>query len=354
MDRRIFKKLGLFLTLLVVCCASTNAEAQSKKTVTGKVTDTLGKPIPGVVVADVERPKVGTQTDNNGSFVLEVEIGATLRFSFVGFVEKRQQVTTSTTTINLTLNENNLQADEVVITAYGRKEAREALVGSVTTVKPGNLKIPASNLTNALAGQVAGVIAYTPSGQPGQDNANFFIRGVTTFGYRKEPLILIDNVELTSTDLARLNVDDIESFSVLKDASATALYGARGGNGVILVKTKEGKAGKPTINLRLENASSESVRTLELADPITYMRLFNEATSTRYPLNPLPYSQNKIINTEATLRGAAGSNESVYPATDWMDMLFKKRTTTQRANLSVSGGGGVARYYVAGAFSNDN
>ncbi|WP_316818870.1 TonB-dependent receptor [Pedobacter nyackensis] len=333
---------------------TSSLQEQSKKIFSGKVTDTLGKPIPGVIVVDVNNSKVGTQTDNNGNFVIELVPPTVLKFSFVGFLEKRVAVTSATTTINLILSESSVQADEVVITAYGRKEAKEALVGSVTTVKPGNLKIPASNLTNALAGQVAGVIAYTPSGQPGQDNANFFIRGVTTFGYRQEPLILIDNVELTTTDLARLNVDDIESFSVLKDASATALYGARGGNGVILVKTKEGRSGKASINVRLENSTSSSVKSLELADPITYMKMLNEATSTRFPLNPLPYSQNKIFNTDATLKGTSGSNEFVYPATDWMAMLFKKRTNTQRGNVSVSGGGGVAKYYVAGSMTNDN
>jgi outer membrane cobalamin receptor len=103
---------------------------------------------------------------------------------------------------------------DVVITAYGRKQRKEAVVGSVTTITPSDLKIPASNLTNALAGQVAGVIAYQPSGQPGLDNSSFFIRGVTTFGYKKDPLILIDNVELSTSDLARLQVDDIASFSI--------------------------------------------------------------------------------------------------------------------------------------------
>lgn len=341
----------LFVLLLANCYAFGQSQ---RKTITGKVTDTLGRSMPGVIVADINRSTVGTQTDNNGRFVLDVEPGATLRFSYVGFVEKRVTITTSTTVVNIVLAESNIQADEVVITAYGRKEAREALVGAVTTVKPGNLKIPASNLTNALAGQVAGIIAYQPSGQPGQDNASFFIRGVTTFGYKQDPLILIDNVELTSSDLARLQVDDIESFSILKDASATALYGARGGNGVILVKTKEGKAGKAQINFRVENSVSQSVRSLEFADPITYMNLFNEATVTRDPLADRPFSANKILNTQATLDRAPGSNPYVYPAVDWMDMLFKDRTTTQRANLSVQGGGGVARYYIAGSYTNDN
>ena len=344
----------LMLFLLIVGHSTAFSQTQLKKTITGKVTDTLGISIPGVVVADVNNPKIGTQTDNNGKFVLDIEPGATIRFSFVGYLEKRVNVTELSTVINVKLSESNIQAQEVVITAYGRKEAREALVGAVTTVKPGALKIPASNLTNALAGQVAGIIAYQPSGQPGQDNASFFIRGVTTFGYKQDPLILIDNVELTSSDLARLQVDDIESFSILKDASATALYGARGGNGVILVKTKEGKMGKAQINVRVENSISQSVKSLEFADPITYMRLFNEATVTRDPLADRPFSENKILNTQATLAKEAGSNPYVYPAVDWMDMLFKDRTNTQRANLSVQGGGGVARYYVAGSYNNDN
>ncbi|MBB6126038.1 TonB-dependent receptor [Mucilaginibacter lappiensis] len=333
---------------------STNTSILADITVTGSVKDSKGVPLTGVSISVVGNFKQGTVTDINGKFILDVKEGATIKITFVGFKSQTFIVTPQTKLFNVTLEEDVQQADEVVVTAYGKKERREAIVGSVTTVKPGNLKIPASNLTNALAGQVAGVIAYQPSGQPGVDNSTFFIRGVTTFGYRQSPLILIDNVELTASDLARLNVDDIESFSILKDASATALYGARGGNGVILVKTKEGKTGKSQINFRVENASSQSVKTLQLADPITYMKLFNEAVRTRYPLDPLPYDQNKILNTEATINHAPGSNQYVYPAVNWLDMLFKNRTSTQRGNLSVQGGGGVARYYVAGSYDNDN
>lgn len=323
-------------------------------TVTGTVKDSKGITLPGVSISVADDPKRGTTTDNNGRFVLDVKNGAVLKVSFVGFVTQTFTINPDNKTLNIVLIEDVKQADEVIVTAYGKKQTREAIVGSVTTVKPGNLKVPASNLTNALAGQVAGIIAYQPSGQPGADNSNFFIRGVTTFGYRQSPLILIDNVELTASDLARLNVDDIESFSILKDASATALYGARGGNGVILVKTKEGKAGKPQINARVERSSSQSVKNIKLADPITYMKLFNEATQTRYPLDPLPYTENKILSTQATLDHAPGSNPYVYPAVDWLDMLFKKRTSTQRGDVSLQGGGGVARYYVAGSFSNDD
>lgn len=330
------------------------AKAQAKITIIGTVVDSTGVAVVGANVSPVDKKGNSTATDINGKFVLDVEPGVALKISYVGFVSKVVTITASQKILKVTLIQTKSQFEDVVVTAYNRKQTREAVVGSVTTVKPGDLKIPASNLTNALAGQVAGIIAYQPSGQPGADNANFFIRGVTTFGYKQSPLILIDNVELTSSDLARLNVDDIESFSILKDASATALYGARGGNGVILVKTKEGKAGKAQINVRVENSSSQSVKNLQLADPITYMNLYNEATRTRYPLDPLPYTQNQIINTENTINHAPGYNEYVYPAVDWLKMLFKDRTSTQRGNLSVQGGGGVARYYVAGSYDNDN
>jgi TonB-linked SusC/RagA family outer membrane protein len=343
------------LVFVFVGLGSVNqAAAQTKVTVIGTVVDSLGAPIIGANISPINKKGAVTATDVNGKFLLDAEAGTILKISYVGYVPKQITVSATQKTYKIVLVETKNQADEVVVTAYGRKQSREAIVGSVTTVKPALLKIPASNLTNALAGQVAGVIAYTPSGQPGQDNAQFFIRGVTTFGYRQSPLILIDNVELTSDDLARLNVDDIESFSILKDASATALYGARGGNGVILVKTKEGKSGKVQITVRVENSRSQSTQTLKLADPITYMNLYNEATVTRNPLASRPFSANTIANTEAALRGDPGSNSYVYPAVDWLGLLFKNHTNTQRGNMSLQGGGGVARYYVAGSYQNDN
>lgn len=340
----------LFVFTLLFC----DAYSQSRVTVTGKVTDTLGVKIQGVTILAENVKNISTSTDENGRFVLEVPVGTSLRISFIGFTEQHIIVTADKKVFNIILKENKLIAEEVVITAFGKKERKEALVGSVTSIKPGELKIPASNLTNALAGQAAGIIAYQRSGQPGQDNASFFIRGVTTFGYKRDPLILIDNVELSTNDLARLNVDDIASFSILKDASATALYGARGANGVILVSTKEGKEGAPKINFRSEYSSSQSTQTLDLVDPIQYMNLYNEATLTRDPKLPLPFPESKIRNTQNTLNGTPGSNPYVYPAVDWLNLLFKKHATTERNNLSVSGGGNIARYYIAGAYNVDN
>lgn len=345
---------GLMILLFMIIGNEVFSQTPAKITVTGAVTDTLKIKIPGVNIVVEGNAKIGTQTDNNGKFILDVYEGAVLRVSYVGFKDQRITVSSANKVLNIILQENNLMADEVVITAMGQKQRKEAVVGSVTTIKPGDLKIPASNLTTALAGLAAGIIAYQRSGQPGQDNASFFIRGVTTFGYKQDPLILIDNVELTANDLARLQPDDIASFTILKDASSTALYGARGANGVILVSTKEGKEGKANINFRTEYSLSQSTQTLNLVDPIEYMNLYNEASLTRDPTLPLPFTPVKIQNTRATLAGAAGSNKYVYPAVDWIGMLFKDRASTQRNNLSISGGGGVAKYYISGSYNIDN
>lgn len=334
----------LFMFLPLMMAAQENG---GQVTITGSVKDSLGVRLPGVTVLVAGVTGKGTTTNADGKFVLDVSPNATLQFTLMGF-ETVTIPLAGKRTVDVVLRERVSQLTDVVITAYGKKQQREAIVGAVTTVNPKDLKIPSSNLTTALAGQVAGMIAYQRSGQPGQDNATFFVRGVTTFGYKQDPLILIDNVELTATDLARLQVDDIASFSILKDASATSLYGARGANGVILVTTKEGRAGKAKINFRFENSISQATKNIEMANPVSYMELYNEAIMTRDSLGAPRYDQNKINHTRN------GDNKFVYPAVDWMGELFKKRTNNQRANLSVSGGGEVARYYVAGAFNRDN
>lgn len=231
--------------------------------------------------------------------------------------------------------------------AFG-KQRKESVIGSISTVDVKTLKVPSSNLTTALAGNVAGVIAYQRTGEPGQDNADFFVRGITTFGANTSPLILIDNIELTSTDLARLQPDDIESFSIMKDATATALYGARGANGVIFVTTKRGQEGPAKIFARVETSISAPTDVVELADPVTYMKSYNEAISTRDPLGELMYTYDKIEQT-----GKPGANRLIYPANDWYDMLFKDFATSYRANVSARGGGKVATYYVSGAYTED-
>ena len=344
-DRQIFiKKTEVLKT------ESTGTKPETKALqgipITGKVFDNSGDLMPGVAVV-VRGTYAGTSTDGNGEFTINVPSDTSvLQFRFIGYRMKEVMVGNQRI-IAVTMQEEAAELGEVMIVAFGTQK-KESVIGSITTVNVKDLKMPTSNLTTALAGNMSGVIAYQRSGEPGQDNADFFVRGITTFGTNTNPLILIDGIELTSTDLARLRPDDIASFSVLKDATATALYGARGANGVILVTTKQGQVGAAKISFRFENSLSMPTQTVEVADPITYMKLHNEAILTRDATGSRLYPQEKIEMTQA------GVHPLIFPANDWKEMMFKDYTMNQRANLNVSGGGGVARYYVAGSFNRDN
>lgn len=328
--------------------ASSMELKQSKETfiLKGKVLDNMGEPLPGANIVVLGGTR-GVATDIDGSFTISVSVGEKLTASFLGMEDQIITIKDKKDLV-ITMSPKVDELDEVTIVAFG-KQKKESVVASITTVSPGDLKVPSSNLTSALAGNMAGVIAYQRTGEPGKDNADFFVRGITTFGANTNPLILIDNIELTSTDLSRLQPDDIASFSIMKDATATALYGARGANGVIFVTTKRGTEGPAKVFVRLENSISRPTNNVKLADPITFMKAHNEAVLTRNPLGELPYSQDKIENTLKP-----GSNPYIYPANDWYNMLFKDQSTSYRGNLNVSGGGKVAQYYVAAGFTRDN
>ncbi len=319
--------------------------ADQKKKITGTVSDENGQPITGVTIL-IEGTTVGVISDADGNYNIDAEPQSTLIFSFVGFNTQTVKVGEKKI-IHIVLTVTTQQLEDVTIVAFA-KQKKSSVMASITTIKPSELKVSSSNLTTALAGRMSGIISYQRSGEPGQDNAQFFVRGVTTMGFKKDPLILIDGIELGATDLARLQPDDIASFSIMKDAAATALYGARGANGVIYVTTKEGVEGAPTVTARYEVSASSNTRDLELADPITYMKMHNEAVRTRNPLEPLPYSAGKIANT------IAGTDPVLYPATDWYNMLFKKTAINHRLNFNISGGGKVARYYIAATVNQDN
>lgn len=319
---------------------------QQKKVVTGKVLDPNGETLPGAAII-VEGSTRGVTTDIDGSYSIEVNKNEKLVFSYLG-MEPQTIPVGDKTEIIVTLKEKADMLDEVTIVAFG-KQKKESLVSSIQTVNVKDLQVPSSNLTTAFAGRVAGMISYQTSGEPGHDNADFFIRGVTTFGAGKvDPLILVDNVEVTLSDFSKMHPDDIASFSVLKDAAATALYGARGANGVIMVSTKEGKEGKVKVSFRFENSFSQPTQTLEMADPITYMNLANEAVSTRESREG-DYSKQQIENTMNPDR-----NQYVYPAVDWKNLLTKNLTSNQRYNINISGGGTIATYYIAGSVTQDN
>jgi len=323
------------------------SQQQPKRTkLTGKVTDgSTGEPIPGASIL-VSGSTRGVISDVDGTFSIDVASSDKLVISFLG-MQTQTIAVGGQKTLSVKLMPQTSELNEVTVVAYA-KQKKQSVIGSITTIKPAELKVPSSNLTTALAGRIAGIISYQRSGEPGADNAQFFIRGVTTFGYKKDPLILLDNNEISSTELARLQTDDIASFSIMKDATATSLYGSRGANGVILITSKEGMEGKVKVNVRVEESMSQPTKQISLASPITYMQDSNEAILTRNPLGDQPYSQLKIDNT------IAGGNRFVYPQTDWYDMLFKNYAMNTRVNFNVSGGGKVARYYMAGSFTQDN
>lgn len=319
---------------------------QNRKTVTGIVKDEFGEEVAGAAIT-VQGSTRGVTTDMDGSYSIEVSSGETLVISYIGMEAQTIEVGNQSV-INVELKEKTSELDEVTVVAFA-KQKKESVIASVTTVKPSDLKVPSSNLTTAFAGRIAGLISYQRSGEPGQDNADFFIRGVTSFGTGKvNPLILIDGVEMNTEDLSRLTTDDIASFSIMKDANATALYGARGANGVILVTTKEGKEGAVKVQVRVEGSFSSPTENISVADPVTFMKLHNEATRTRTTGVRLPYDEKKINYTER------GLDPVRYPALDWQDMLFDKNTFNQRYNLNISGGGPIARYYVAASYNIDN
>ncbi len=328
------------LCLYFLCTAQT-------KTLTGVVKDNTGASLPGVSIA-IKGTQRGTITDANGEFRIQASVGEVLVFSFIGKTPVEQTIA-QRNIIDVVLYDDDTQLEEVQVVAFGTQK-KESVIASIETVKPGELKVPSSNLTTAFAGRVSGLISYQRSGEPGEDNASFFIRGITTFGAdaKKDPLILIDGVELSTDDLARLNTDDIASFSIMKDATATALYGARGANGVIAVTTKEGREGRVQLNIRVENSFSGPTQKIDIAGPVTFMRMHNEAIKTRDPLGLSLYSQEKITMTEN------GAYPDIFPATDWYKTMFRDVISNQRINMSISGGGRIARYYVAGNFSQDN
>src|SRR5699024_3957866 len=179
---------------------------QNDVTISGQILDEKNTPLPNVSIIVKDKSSIGTSTDFNGKFILDVPIGSDVVFSIIEY-EKQELHINKQQELDLVMIESTAEVDEVVVVGFGQQKKTE-MVGAATSIKPSDLKIPSSNLTTALAGRAAGIIAYQRTGEPGEDNADFFIRGVTTFGYKVDPLILIDNVEVTTTDLARLQVDD--------------------------------------------------------------------------------------------------------------------------------------------------
>ncbi|GHV66845.1 SusC/RagA family TonB-linked outer membrane protein [Bacteroidia bacterium] len=311
----------------------------------GVITDETGAPMPGVAIA-LQGSTRGVTTDPDGTYKIEVPQDGTLVISFLGY-ETQTIAVNGQRKIDLQLKPKGDVLDEVTVVAFGTQK-KSSVVASIETVKTSALKVPSSNLTTAFAGKIPGLISYQTSGEPGADNAQFFVRGVTTFGYAKSPLILVDGFESTADDLARMTPDDIESFSILKDASAAVLYGSRGANGIILVTTKSGREGKVKINARVDVNVNMPTQLPEMIGAVEYMQLYNQALLSRYPDRDAYYSEQKI---QSTMRG---ENPMVNPNVDWYNMLFNRQVVNTKANLNVSGGGAIANYFVSAGYENEN
>ena len=319
--------------LLLSCSISTWAE---NIVVTGVVTDAQKEPLVGVNVTVKDVPGLGAITDINGKYKIAIEPYQRLIFSYVGF-DKVEVLIKEQRVVNVTMKESAASSlDEVVITGTGVQK-KLTVTGAITTVNVSDLMHTANgSVVNALAGNVAGVLAMQTSGQPGRNTSEFWIRGISTFGASTSALALVDGFE---RDLDDVNIEDIEDFSVLKDASATAIYGSRGANGVVLITTKHGKPGKINIDAKVETSYNTRTITPEFVDGYTYASMMNESRITR---NQEPIYQQDELNI---LR--MGLDPDLYPNVDWKDLLLKDGAMTYRANLNMNGGGSTARYFVS-------
>ncbi|MDE5612318.1 MAG: SusC/RagA family TonB-linked outer membrane protein, partial [Odoribacter sp.] len=319
---------------------ATSASAQQQQTgrCTGVVKDATGETIVGASVL-VKGTTTGVATDVNGNFSMSgIPEGSTLVISFIGY--QTQEVKWTGKPLTVVLKEDSKTLDEVVITAFGTGQKKESVVGSVQVIRPADLKVPSVNLSNSFAGRLSGVIAYQRSGQPGSNGSDFYIRGISTLSGMTSPLIILDGVEVTSADLNALDPEIIEGFSILKDATATAMYGTRGANGVMIVTTKSGAdSEKPIIGVRVEANVTTPTKIPSFVDGFRYMELYNEAVTGEQTGNTL-YTKEDINNTRN------GVNPYIWPNVDWYGSLFKNLAFNQKANFNIRGGTKKITYFM--------
>lgn len=325
----------LVLTLLLGAVASF---AQSEAVLSGVITDTGGEPLPGASVTLMEtKTPFGVVTDVDGKFSITVPVNSTVEVSFLGFVSQTFRVKSSQK-IHVSLVEDENVLDDVVVVGFGTQK-KESVVGAVAAIKPKELTAPVRSLTNSIAGKVAGIIAVQSSGEPGKDDAQFWIRGISTFTGNQNPLVLVDGIERPMSNVDPL---EIESFSVLKDASATAVYGVRGANGVILITTRRGFDGKAKVDARYEQGFSFATKRPSYMRAYERSVLFNEAIDANpSAAQSLKYSNEEII----AMRD--GTDPELYPDVDWQDVLMRKYSMNEKLSVNISGGSKWVKYFSA-------
>ena len=335
------KKISILL-LSTLFTLSTLAQT----TVTGKVTDfENGDELIGVTIRVQENEQNATITDFDGVYTLRVAKGQHLIFSYIGYKPQTIEVTGST--LDVALYPDNYNLNEVVVVGYGQAK-RITLTGAVSSVSGKELqKVPVSSVQNTLAGKLPGFFSQQRSGQPGKDASDFFIRGVSSLNSAgNKPLIIVDDVEYSYDQLSQINVNEIEAISILKDASTTAIYGIKGANGVLVVKTRRGAEGRPRINVRVEGGAQMPVRTPRFLQAYETAQLVNEA----YTNDGLPAP----ITDEAIEHYRLGDSPYAYPDVNWYDEIFKSHASQYNTNVDISGGNDRIKYFVStGYFTQD-
>lgn len=332
--KRSIMLCALFVAMFTLLGAGTAYSQDSgKRRITGTVVDANGDPLVGATV-QILNTSVGTITNVDGLYVIDVSDNDVLTFSYIGFLSQNLPVK-GKDVLNVTLSEDSQMMEDVVVIGYG-KEKRAAMVSSVSTINSRQLASPSSNITNNLAGQLAGLISIQRSAEPGRDDAEFWIRGISTFQGGTNPLVLVDGIP---REISNIDPDEIETFTVLKDAAATAVYGAEGANGVILVTTKRGTVSKPQISFRAEYSIASPQRVPDFVDSWEYLELANEA---QFNDGYDPYKYPDEIELYRS-----GADPDLYPNTNWMDELLDRTVNNQRYTLNFRGGAENAKYFVS-------
>lgn len=319
--------------------ASTEQQ-QNKRKISGRVTDIKGEPLIGVNVT-VDGDANGSITNMDGLYEIFVtKKSVVLKFAYIGFKTSEIRTNASTNIYDVTLEEQVNELEETVIVGYGTQR-KISNIGAQSSMKMEDIKTPSASLTTTLAGRLAGVVAVQRTGEPGKDAADIWIRGISTPN-TSSPLVLVDGVERSFNDI---DPEDIESLTTLKDASATAVYGVRGANGVILIKTKPGKVGKPTVSADYYESFTRFTKMVDLADGITYMNAANEAM--RNDGIATKYTEDQIRNT------IAGKDPYLYPNVDWLKEIFNDWGHNRRVNVNVRGGSEKVAYYASVSYFNE-
>jgi TonB-linked SusC/RagA family outer membrane protein len=328
-----------YITILLLILGSClTAHAQEYIQVSGTVTDGINNTLTGVSVSIKNQVGGGAMTNDKGRYTVRTEPYSTLIFSHIGFANQEIKIGNKSL-LNVTLKSLDSSAlSQVIVTAAGPQK-KLTVTGAVSSINVDELRTPTANITNGLAGNVPGIIAMQGSGEPGNNQSEFWIRGISTFGANQSALVLVDGFERPFNEI---NIEDIQSFSVLKDASATAIYGSRGANGVVLITTKKGKPGKVNIDGKMEYGYLTRTRTPKFIDGYTYAQLVNEARITRNQ-EPL-YTENELTIIKEKL------DPDLYPNIDWQDKMLKDGANIYRAAINLSGGATIARYFVSASY----